>query len=145
MYEHVYIFVNNFFDVWLLVIFIQCNNAQMWILSSLMARSTNKDSIEIYFIFLWALFHFICILEVYTNFWNCKRKWKNEINWWAVLGLIWPKVWQHRPGPKAGTAQSDHDSSMAWEWACSHRATGTGGGATAGSSSTVELWRRLHL
>jgi hypothetical protein len=73
MYEYAYFFVNNFFMVWLLVIFIQCNSAQMWIWSSLMARSTYKDSIEIYFVFFLALFHFICILEVYMNFYNYKK------------------------------------------------------------------------
>jgi hypothetical protein len=44
-----------------------------------MPRSTHKDSIEIYFIFFWALFHFLCIFKIYTyflKFFNPKRNLK---------------------------------------------------------------------
>jgi hypothetical protein len=36
-----------------------------------------EDSLEIYFIFFWALLYFLRILEVYMNFCNYKRKQKN--------------------------------------------------------------------
>jgi hypothetical protein len=54
--------------------FTEGSKVQKLILSSLLPRSTYKDSIEIYFLVLQVLFHFLHILEVYMNFWNYKRK-----------------------------------------------------------------------
>jgi hypothetical protein len=54
--------------------FIQGNNAQKRIWSTLLQTSTQEDYKEIYFILLWALLYFLWILEVCTNFCRFKRK-----------------------------------------------------------------------
>jgi hypothetical protein len=61
----------------------------MYIWSSLLPRYTQKDSIEISFIFFGALLYFLRILEVYMIFWNSKRKnekMKTDTQCWASFG-----------------------------------------------------------
>jgi hypothetical protein len=109
--------------------FIQGNTAQKWIWSRLLPRYTHKDSIEIYFIFFPVLLYFLCILEVYTNLRNFKRKWKNKNS-------------VHSDGPASAhglalLAQPSQESSP-WRRRCaraerSHR---------AGFRCAVVLWRQ---
>jgi hypothetical protein len=57
--------------------FLQWNNTQNMIWSSLWQRSSSKYSKDIYFVFFLALIYFLCILEVCNKFWNYKwKKWK---------------------------------------------------------------------
>jgi hypothetical protein len=53
--------------------FLQCNNAQKRIWSSLWKRYTRKDYIEIYFLFFQVLLYLLRILEFYVNFQKCKQ------------------------------------------------------------------------
>jgi hypothetical protein len=43
-----------------------------------MQISTQEDSNKIYFVFLWHLYNFLCILEVNTIFWKYLKKPKFE-------------------------------------------------------------------
>jgi hypothetical protein len=63
MHEHTWIFVINFFNIFIIRNFIQCINTENRIWSNLMPRSTHMDSKEIYFIVFHVLFHFLHILE----------------------------------------------------------------------------------
>jgi hypothetical protein len=65
--------------------FIWDNNAQKGIRSSLLNRYTQEDSKEFYFVFLWHLFWFLRIFEVYLSFLEFKlendfRNWINRLN-----------------------------------------------------------------
>jgi hypothetical protein len=69
--------------------FVQCIIDQNRVRSISLCRSAPRDSIAIYFLFFCVLLYFLCILEVYTHFWNSKGKIKTK-NRRTVLGRLRP-------------------------------------------------------
>jgi hypothetical protein len=119
------------------------------IFSRLLPRSSLYDSIEIYFIFFLALFHFLCILEGYTYslevFKRKKDFWKriNGEQWWA---RNWPGTWHRWPSPttvKAWPAQAGATHMARPVGGQCVRFTGDGAAAVDGSFS--ETWSRQRL
>jgi hypothetical protein len=64
-------------------------------------RSALKDSIEICFIFFWVVLYFLCIFEVYMNFWKYKRKWKLKTLGAQCWAALWPMASGLQLGPMA--------------------------------------------
>jgi hypothetical protein len=110
--------------------FLQCNNAQNVIWSSLLPRCNQEYSTEIYYVFFWDLIHFLCILEFYMNFWNLNEneKSKNPVHSIGRVStqgcslLVWPSGESSPAGPHRGPAQVHRNRSprpVRWRWRCS--------------------------
>jgi hypothetical protein len=141
--------------------FLQCNNAQNRIWSSLLQRSPKKYSMEIYFIFFWVLFYLLWIFEVYTNFRNIKmKKWFLEnIKWmntvWAEFGPSlrhgsaghgWIRLKRSRPqrvarnAPWAVTVHDLHTVARPLPAARSTRWEETSGARMSRTRPTCQAW-----
>jgi hypothetical protein len=109
-----------------------------------MQRSIHKYSREIYYIFFLFLFHFLCILKVYTYFCiflNWEENWKKEKK-------MWNSAWAES-GPwlcdGARPTATTHPGWPTWHgvcervW-CGHRARGGCSGAVTGVSQVAETW-----
>jgi hypothetical protein len=84
-------FVIKYFKIWFIANFLQENNTQNRIWSSLWQGYSKKYSKEIYFVFLQALFYFLRILECYTEFQKKLEengKSKNDAQYRADLLLL---------------------------------------------------------
>jgi hypothetical protein len=113
----------------------------MQISSSLLHRSTQEDSTEIYYKIFWTLYKFLIIMEVYTIF--QKLNWRNYFgkmrNRWIPLRSKWPVAQHDWLSPAVEVAHAAHAGRRSRVRACGgHRAPGSHGGTAAASGSTCE-------
>jgi hypothetical protein len=100
-------FCNWIFQVLISWNVLQGNNAQKWIWSSLLQRSTQEDFKEIYFAFFWCLLFFLWILESEMNLLeihigNDFRNWKTLIAPRPAFGPRWQPAALASPAGAAG-------------------------------------------
>jgi hypothetical protein len=130
--------------------FIQGNTVQKWIWSSLLSRSTLKDSIEIYFIFCWILLYFLHILEIYTNIWNFKRQQKTKnrgAQWWVGFGQSPGTVGLAQSGKQhaAPALRALSVITVSGSRVCRHGDALTGGKVFLVNTRRHPGWRRARL
>jgi hypothetical protein len=116
----------------------------MNIWSSLLPRYTQKDSIEISFIFFGALLYFLHILEVYMIFWNSKRKnekLKIDTQCWASFGS---KASRQCSGPKGRNGPTGPTGGMARMRPHSGRCTNGPARRRIGGGCSTGLLRGAH-